>query len=54
MATSRTPKIRNLRHTTLDELDLTDDELAEFHRTQAAVVDAILSDPVPGDDAFGH
>ena len=54
MASSPAPKFRNLRHTTLDELDLTEDELAEFHRTQAAVVDAILSDPVPGDDAFGH
>lgn len=54
MATSPAPKIRNLRHTTLDELDLTEGELAEFHRTQAAVVDAILSDPVPGDDAFAQ
>jgi hypothetical protein len=54
MATSPAPKIRNLQHTTLEELGLTEDEVAEFHRTQAAVVQAILSDPVPGEDAFAQ
>lgn len=52
MATSPAPKIRNLHHTTLDELDLSDDEVAEFHQAQARVVAAILADPAPGDDAF--
>lgn len=52
MATSPAPKIRNLHHTTLDELNLTDDELVAFHQAQAAAVAAILADPVPSDDAF--
>ncbi len=54
MATSPAPKIRNLHHTTLGELNLSDDQLAEFHRTQAVVVAAILDDPVPSDAAFDH
>ena len=52
MATPPAPKIRNLQHTTLDELNLSDTELAEFRRAQAKVVAVILADPAPSDDAF--
>ena len=52
MTTSPAPKIRNLHHTTLDELKLSDDELIAFRQAQAEVVAAILADPVPSDDAF--
>ncbi|MGF1600307.1 MAG: hypothetical protein ACFCVK_25980 [Acidimicrobiales bacterium] len=53
MATSPAHEIRNLHHATLDELELTDDELVEFHRRQAHVVAAVLADPIPSDAAFG-
>lgn len=52
MTTSPAAHIRNLQHTTLQEFDLSDEGLAEFRQTQAAVVAEILTDPVPSDDDF--
>ncbi len=54
MAMTPAPKFRNLSHTTLDELGLSEIELAEFERSQTAAVAAILADPEPDDDAFDN
>lgn len=54
MTTSPAAHIRNLQHTTLQELELSDEELAEFRQTQAAVVAEILADPVSSDDDFNR
>lgn len=50
MSSSPVPAIRNLRHTTVAELALDDNELAEFRRKQAEIVAVILSDPEPNVD----
>lgn len=52
MTTSRVPQIRNLEHTTLEDLDLSAAEAEEFAQRTAVVVAEILNDPIPPDDAF--
>jgi hypothetical protein len=52
MATSPAPEIRNLQHTTIEALDLSEAEVEAFHQKLAGIATYVLNDPPPSDDAF--
>jgi hypothetical protein len=52
MATLPAPQIRNLQHTTIEELNLSEVEAKAFDQQLARVVAEILNDPIPSGDAF--
>ncbi len=52
MATSPAPGIRNLQHTTIEALNLSEVEAEAFRQKLARIAEDVLNDPPPSDDAF--
>jgi len=52
MATSPAPQIRNLQHTAVEALNLSEAEAEAFRQKLARVTVEVLNDPPPSDDAF--
>jgi len=52
MATSPAPEIRNLQHTTVEALNLSEAEADAFRQKLARIAAEVLNDPPPSADAF--
>lgn len=52
MATSPAPQIRNLQHTTIEALNLSEAEAEAFRQKLARIAAEVANDPPPSDDAF--